>query len=259
MSYLNGPRINFWGGGSTNVDTANNTEYSPTIVNLIDAMISSDKSDEEIIEYLRQPDTSQKKNYYTIGGWNYYGDHQVNFMDAKVSSSGQPGAVSTSGDLVGQPVYLLGSVSPESGDGPYGGPVMVDLDPSSSQTTRIYVGGLQIGNQNPVLLVRYDTLCHSHFLGLRYDRNTTHPPYLTPGSAYANGTFQVAFPKEAITYDNSINILKDIIEDPQAKGIVLRFSMFEFMPGMSTDQLQANYKANRNDANPSLGRILPIA
>ncbi len=256
MGYLNGPRINFWGGGSTDVDTANNTGHG--LVDLVTATVTSNKTDEQLIDALRQPaKNSQGQNFYTVASWNYYGDHQVAFMNAKVSSSGPPGGVSTSGDLVGAPVYLLGSIDPQSGEGPYGGPVMVDLDPTSSQTTRIYVGGLQIGNPNPVLLVRADTLCHSHFLGLRYDRNTTQPLFLTPGSVFANGTFQVGFPKEAIvSYDDTIEILKDIIEAPGAIGIVLRFSMFEFMPGMSSDELQQNYKNNYNDSNRSLGRII---
>lgn len=255
MGYLNGPRINFWGGGSTNVDTANNADND--IVDLVTATVTADKTDAELIEDLRRPNTLNGENYYTVAGWNYYGDHQVAFMNAEVSSSGHPGSVSTGGDLVGMPVYLLGSMDPQSGDGPYGGPVMVDLDPTSSQTTRIYVGGLQIGNPQPVLLIRSDTLCHSHFLGLRYNRDTTQPPYLTPGSAYANGTFQAGFPKEAIvSYDDSLQLLKDIIDAPGVIGIVLRFSMFEFMPGMSTDDVQENYKNNYNDANPSLGRII---
>jgi len=256
MGYLNGPRINFWGGGSTNVDTANNTGHG--LVDLVTATVTSNKTDEQLIDALRQPaKNSQGQNFYTVASWNYYGDHQVAFMNAKVSSSGPPGGVSTSGDLVGAPVYLLGSIDPQSGEGPYGGPVMVDLDPTSSQTTRIYVGGLQIGNPNPVLLVRADTLCHSHFLGLRYNSKTTAPPFLTPGSVFANGTFQVGFLKKAIvSYDDTIEILKDIIEAPGAIGIVLRFSMFEFMPGMSSDELQQNYKNNYNDSNRSLGRII---
>ena len=256
MSYLNGPRINFWGGGSTNVDTANNDGNG--IVDLTTASVISDKTDDQLIDFLRQPGANDKgDNYYSVGGWNYYGDHQVAFMNARVSSFGHPGSVTTSGDIMDLPVYLLGSVDPNSGDGPYGGPVMVDLDPTSSQTTQIYAGGLQIGNENPVLLVRGNSVCHSRFLGLRYDRNSTSPPYLTPGSVYASGTFQLAFPKSAVhSYDKTIQILHDIIEAPNAIGIVLRFSMFEFMPGKSTDEMQPDYARNFNDANPSLGRII---
>jgi hypothetical protein len=254
MSYMNGPRINFWGGGSTNVCTANNT--GNCIVDLADALVLDPRSDDELIAVLRTASTNKGQNYYTEAGWNYYGDHQVAFNQARVSSSGAPGAVSTSGEMVGLPVYLLGSVDPLSGEGPYGGGVMVDLDPTSSQSTQIYVGGLQIGGEKPALLVRANTRCHSHFLGLRYDRSDT-PPHLSPGSVFANGTFQIGFPREAIvSQDPSYTILSSIIDAPGAIGIVLRFCMFEFMPGLSTDQIQANYAANYNDANPSLGRII---
>lgn len=255
MSTLNGPRINFWGGGSTNVDTANNADNG--VVDLLSATVTSPDTDAEIIEALRQPSTNQGQNYYTVAGWNYYGDHQVAFMNAKVSSSGQPGAVSTRGELVGLPVFLLGSLDPVSGQGPYGGAVMVDLDPTSSQTTQIYVGGLQIGADQPKLQLRTDTRCHSQLLGLRYNPATAKPPYLTPGSVFANGTFQIGFPKAAIVaYDATSPLLRALIEAPGALGLVLRFSMFEFMPATSTDAVQADYKNNYNSANPSLGRII---
>lgn len=266
MSYLNGPRINFWGGASTNVDTANNTQsITPPgqkdpvdIIDLATATVTSPLDDDALIAELRQPATNSKgQNYYSQASWNYYGDHQVAFQNAKVSSSGAPGAVATDGALVGEPVYLLGSVDPVSGEGPYGGPVMVDLDPSSGQTTQIYVGGLQIGGATPKLLIRADTRCHSHFLGLRYDPATTAPPFLTPGSAWANGTFQVAFPNDAIkSWDQTCDDLRAIIEAPGAIGVVLRFSLFEFMPGKSTDEYQEDFRLNQNSANPSLGRVI---
>ena len=253
MSYLNGPRINFWGGGSTNVDTANNTEYSPEIFDLTNASVTSSQTDDEIIEYLRSP----VSGYFANGGWNYYGDHQVQLMDNTVSSVGSPGSMETEGNLIGQGVYLLGGVDPNTGEGPYGGPVMVDLDPTSGQTTQIFAGGLQIGYPNPVLLVKGNSVSHSRFLGLRYDQNKTQPPYATPGSAYASGTFQLAFKKEDIaSFDSSIQILNDIINAPNAQGIVVRFVMFQFYPGFSTDYMQENYADNRNDANPSMGRII---
>jgi hypothetical protein len=259
MSYLNGPRINFWGGGSTNVDTANNGDPDQQpLVDVVNTVVTAAGTDEQIIADLRKPSTQNGQNYYTVAGWNYYGDHQVAFRGAKVSSAGKPGGVSTADPLVNLPVYLLGSVDPLSGDGPYGGAIMADLDPTSSQSTQIYVGGLQIGGSDkPALLVRADARCHSHLLGLRYDTKSTSPPFLTPGSAWANGTFQVAFPREAVVqYDRSLATLAAVVDAPGAIGIVVRFCMFEFMPGMSTDEIQANYAANYNDVNPSLGRII---
>ena len=126
---------------------------------LVNVAVIAQGTDDELIAALRKPATSGGNNYYTVGGWNYYGDHQVVFQGATVSSSGAPGGVSTTGEMVGLPVFLLGSVDPVSGEGPYGGAVMVDLDPTSSQSTQIYVGGLQIGVDTPALLVRANTRC----------------------------------------------------------------------------------------------------
>lgn len=255
MSYLNGPRINFWGGASSNVDTANNATNG--VVDLLNARVASPLSDDAIIAQLRQPTTQGGQPYYTEAGWNYYGDHQVAFMGATVSSCGAPGAVSTTDPLVGQPVYLLGSLDPVTGKGPYGGAVMVDLDPTSSQSTQIYVGGLMIGTPDkPLLVLRYDAPCHSHLLGLRYPTSLP-TPFATPGSAWANGTFQLGFPTSSIvSCDASMAALTALTQVPGAIGLVVRFSFFEFMPSMSTADLVADYAANYNDPNPSLGRVI---
>lgn len=257
MSYLDGPRINFWGGAKTNVDTANNSGQG--LFNLTTASVVSQDTDDEIIAKLREPIGGPgPQGNFTRAGWNYYGDHQVAYQDAKVSSAGEPGSVSTDDPLVGQPVYLLGSVTPGNEDGPYGGPVMVDLDPTSSQTTQIYVGGLQIGGtDNPALLVRADVHCHSHFLGLRYSSAATQPPYNTPGSVFANGTFQVGFPMDAVkTSDPNSAIVQALLGAEGAIGIVVRYSFFEFFPGLDSDAIQKGYAANRNPENPSLGRVI---
>ncbi len=58
-------------------------------------------------------------DYYTAGGWNHYGQHVVDMQNALISSQGNPGSISTTGDMVGQPVYLLGSVDPVTGRGPF--------------------------------------------------------------------------------------------------------------------------------------------
>lgn len=254
MSYLNGPRINFWGGGSTNVDTANNSEYDPPLFDLANARVISGDSDQQIIDYLRAP----TPDYFANGGWNYYGDHQFRLMNNTVSSCGQPGAVTTTGELIGMGVFLLGSIDPRSGDGPYGGPVMVDLDATSGSTTQIYAGGLQIGDSAaPALLVRGNAVSHSRFLGARYDQSTSKPPYATPSSAFFSGTFQLAFGKaDIVSYDPQVAILRDIIEASGAQGIVVRFEMFQFFPGLDRNIMAENYAQNRNDANPSLGRII---
>lgn len=263
MSYLNGPRINFWGGGSTNVDTANNEQYESSgsknpIVDLIHTKVTSTLTDDEVIRLLRSPTVnSAGQPYFAIGGWNYDGDHQFALMNAKVSSSGFPGAISAAGNLTDLPVYLLGSLDPVSGEGPYGSPVMVDLDPTSSETTQIYAGGLLVGSmEQPALLIQGNSVCHSRMLGLRYGDDVK-GPYLTPGSIKANGTFQLAFEKSAIkAWDKNNPLLRQMIEDSRSQGILVRFSMFQFFPAKDSDSMQKNYQENRNEPNPSVGRII---
>jgi len=267
MSYINGPRINFWGGGSTNVDTANNEQYDDqgrTLVDLSEASVTKEKSDEQIIDYLRTPtetgnDEQDKRPYYVQGGWNYYGDHQVALHQAKVASAGPPGEVSEQTPLKDLPVYLLGSLDPHRKDGPYGGPVMVDLDPTSGTTTQIFAGGLLLGSEdNPSLLVRGNCVAHSRQIGAqRFARDQTSPPYRTPGSAWATASFQFAFRREDIvSFDKSDPTLRAMLEDPHSQGIVVRINLFEFYPGNDTQKVQSDLRENRNTANPSLGRVI---
>lgn len=265
MGILNGTRINFWGGIQTNVCVANNTS-SPggkDILDLVNAQIAGDMTDEELIAWMRTPALAKEdpndpakpaKLYYAEGGWNYYGDHLVSYKNALVSSEGPAGNMSTTGSLAGQPVFLLGSLDPKTGQGPFFGPVMVDIDPTSGQTTQIYVGGLLIGTMDDQkLLIRHDTVCHSHSLAQRILEGEPD----APGSSVVNGTFQLTFPLDSIVYyDSSCASLEAIVKDPQATGIVLRFSMFEMAPYMTTDELLADYKANNNSSNPSSGRVI---
>lgn len=266
MSILNGPRLNFWGGIRTDVSVPNN---SPTItynnqkstLNLFDLTTSTlaaeaqHYSDDQLNQMINAPlNTNTPNSGYTAAGWNHYGQHVVDLQNALISSQGTPGAISTSGDLVGQPVYLLGSVDPVTGQGPFSGPMMVDLDPSSSQTTQIYVGGLQIGaSASPELLIRCNTVCSSQDLALRILAGEPD----APGSNRISGTFQLFFPLSSIvSYNKSSAMLQSIIEAPGATGIVVRFVMFEMCPTLTTAQLNADYAAGTDSPNPSIGRII---
>lgn len=262
MGILDGPRINFWGGIQTNVCTTNNSNEigGKTLIDLARATVTSSESDEDLIKFIRDPsfvkdpNTKESKEYFTNGGWNYYGDHQVNFVDAAVSSEGEAGGITETGDLVGEPVYLLDSLDPKTGQGPFFGPVMVDLDPTSSSTTQIFVGGLQIGRgENLKLLIRHDTVCSSRALGRRLQNGETD----SPGSSFISAIFQLAFPKSSVkSYDAKCKTIAAIMKDPAADGFVLRFSMFEMAPYLTTPELLDAYEKNENPSNPSSGRVI---
>lgn len=261
MSILNGPRLNFWGGIRTDVSLPNN---SPTIPNgtnphwpLFDLTTSTlapgaqSNTDEQLNNLINAP----TGDYYTAGGWNHYGQHVVDMQNALISSQGNPGSVSSTGDLVGQPVYLLGSVDPVTRQGPFSGPMMVDLDPTAATTTQIFVGGLQIGgNDNIQLLIRHDSVCSSFDVTSR----VLLPKKMdAPGSFHASGTFQLTFPLSSIvSYNQNSAGLRAIIKAPGATGIVLRFVMFEMCPTMTTPQLDADYAAGKYTPNPSIGRVI---
>ncbi|SDB57744.1 hypothetical protein SAMN03159382_04491 [Pseudomonas sp. NFACC23-1] len=261
MSILNGPRLNFWGGIRTDVSLPNNSPTIPYDGNddwpLFDLTTSTlapsaeSYTDDQLNNMINAP----TGNYYTAGGWNHYGQHVVDMQNALISSQGIPGSINTTGDLVGQPVYLLGSVDPVTGQGPVSGPMMVDLDPTSSTTTQIFVGGLQIGgNDNIQLLIRSNTVCSSFDVAGR----VLLPKKMdAPGSFHASGTFQLTFPLSSIvSWNQNSSGLRSIIQAPGATGIVLRFVMFEMCPTMTTEQLDADYAAGRYTPNPSIGRVI---
>jgi hypothetical protein len=261
MSILNGPRLNFWGGIRTDVSLPNN---SPTIPQgepdgwpLFDLTTSTlapgaqSYTDDQLNSMINAPNG----DYYTAGGWNHYGQHVVDMQSALISSQGNPGSISTTGDQVGQPVYLLGSVDPVTGQGPVSGPMMVDLDPTATNTTQIFVGGLQIGGSDNIqLLIRANTVCSS----LDVKKRILEPEDMdAPGSFRLSGTFQLTFPLSSIvSWNQNSSGLQSIIQAPGATGIVLRFVMFEMCPEMTTEQLDADYAAGRNTPNPSIGRVI---
>ncbi len=264
MSILNGPRLNFWGGISTDVSVPNNSATVPqndtTGFKLFDPATSTiapeaqSYTDEQLNEKINAPSSTAPASGYTQGGWNHYGQHLVE-MDTQISSQGNPGNVQKTGDQVGQPVYLLGSVDPATGQRSSSGPMMVDLDPTSVVTTQIFVGGLQIGDNNNIqLLINCDTVCSS----LDVTQRILGPATMdAPGSYALSGTFQLTFPLDSIvSYNKNSEALKSIIEAPGATGIVLRFVMFEMCPTLTTAQLNADYAAKRYTPNPSIGRVI---
>ncbi|WP_454870325.1 hypothetical protein [Pseudomonas lini] len=261
MSILNGPRLNFWGGIRTDVSLPNNSPTIPYDGNekwpLFDLTTSTlapgaqSYTDDQLNNMINAPDG----DYYTAGGWNHYGQHVVDMQNALISSQGSPGSINTTGDMVGQPVYLLGSVDPVTGQGPVSGPMMVDLDPTATNTTQIFVGGLQIGgNDNIQLLIRANTVCSSLDVKMR----VLEPEEMdAPGSFRLSGTFQLTFPLSSIvSWNQNSGGLRSIIQAPGATGIVLRFVMFEMCPTMTTEQLDADYAAGRYTPNPSIGRVI---
>lgn len=261
MSILNGSRLNFWGGIRTDVSVPNNSPTIPVgsesetlqLFDLTTSQVAQEAqsyTDDQLNAMINAP----TGDYYTAGGWNHYGQHVVDMHKVLVSSQGSPNNISTVGDLVGQPVYLLGSADPITGQPPVAGPMMVDLDPTNGTSTQIYIGGLLIGaSNNPQLLIRSDVVASSFDVNKRLLNGETD----APGSSKLSGTFQVTFPLTSIvSWNQNSPILNDIIGAPGVTGIVVRFVMFEMCPTMTTKELDDDYAANQFTPNPSIGRVI---
>ena len=166
MSILNGPRLNFWGGIRTDVSLPNNSPTIPQgnrklhLFDLPNSQVAAEAagySDDQLNEWINAP----TGDYYTAGAGTTMASTWWTCRTCW-SAPRHAGAISTTGDLVGQPVYLLGSRDPVTGQAPVSGPMMVDLDPSSGITTQIYIGGLQIGGtSNPQLVIQADVVASS--------------------------------------------------------------------------------------------------
>lgn len=245
MSYLSSTRINFWGGFSTNVCTANNNDVIP----LMDPVTSElrepykSMSADEIEQRLREPN----KKDYTNAGWNYYGDHRVSFPNAKISSAGAPGAVSTQDRLVDLPIKLIG------------GAVMVDIDPTGGSGTQIFVGGIQIGHDaNPILSIPYETHCYSYYVAPRVvpkkQQQKQHHGFAAAGASWQFGIPKSALPALAPETAAKYPSLQQLLTEAQrGQGLVVRFTCFEVTPYLTATELAKDFAAGKKTQNMALG------
>ncbi|NIJ44605.1 hypothetical protein FHR24_001044 [Wenyingzhuangia heitensis] len=255
MSYLNSYRINFWGGISTNVCTANNDDVNQFMVDPVKAMLSpllSNLTDEQAVQNLK-----------ANPGWNYYGDYVTKFNNAKISSFGTPNNIQETGNIIDQGIYLLGSLDPANqSKTPVGSPIMVDVDATGTSCTQILVGGLQIGgNENPILRIHENTKCYTRSLqtintatqeGNFQAKSINIQP---PGFGIANTCWQLSFEyNQDWEYDTSNPQITALVEEAKkAKGITVVFTMFEVMTIYSRQAIISEYEQGNAPINPVLG------
>lgn len=291
MSILNGPRINFFGGIEVDVSLPNNLdeyyidsngdpvpaekqkEATPNAIfdsktsTLTDFIYDNNITDEQIITMLRGPTDNNGVPYFTNGGWNIYGQHSVVTNNVNVSSGGNPGAVTESSPFTGQPIYILGSANPDTGQTGVSSPVMVDLNPIGSQYSQIVLGGLLIGDsKKPLLHLQGDRICSNTLCGkpsgLGLDQKILQGAPDSPGSSMFTGTWQVTFTKEEIiasgqSADTAANTaIEAFIATPGFEGIVIDFTFFEMCPKYGTENVRQSYNTNEDERNPSVGRIV---
>ncbi len=291
MSILNGPRINFFGGIEVDVSVPNNSDsyhidkngdllpadqqteanlhaiFDSKTSTLTDFVYDNNITDEQIIAMLKGPTDDDGVPYFTSGGWNIYGQHTVVTNNVNVSSAGSPGKVSETTPFAGQPIYLLGSPNPETGQIGVSSPMMVDLNPIGSQYSQIALGGIVIGDpQKPLLHLQGNRICsnilsgHPSSLGL--DQKILNGAPDAPGSSMFTGTWQATFIKDDIIAigqsdnDTANTAIKNFVATDGFEGVVINFTFFEMCPKFGTDNVRESYNTNQDERNPSVGRIV---
>lgn len=253
MSYLNNYRINFWGGISTNVCTANNDDVGYFYADPIQAKLSP--------TLLPMTDDAAIETLQAKPGWNYFGDYTTKFQDAKISSFGEPDAIESKGAIIGQGIYLLGSLDPSNANPtPIGSPIMVDIDSTGTSCTQILVGGLQIGGtDNPLLRITENTRCYTRSLQT-VDATSNEGSFQVKSiTGYqfgkANTSWQLSF-----AYDDSWEfdetnpqIATLVAKAKAAKGITVVFTQFEVMLMYSRAAIIQEYENGNGTINPVLG------
>jgi len=253
MSYLNNYRINFWGGISTNVCTANNDDVGYFYADPIQAKLSP--------TLLPMTDDAAIETLQANPGWNYFGDYTTKFQDAKISSFGEPDAIESTGAIVGQGIYLLGSLDPSNANPtPIGSPIMVDMDSTGTSCTQILVGGLQIGGtDNPIFRITENTRCYTRSLQT-VDAATNNGAFQVKSiNGYqfgkANTSWQLSFAyDESWEFDASNPQIATLVAKAKAaKGITVVFTQFEVVLMYSREAIIQEYENGNGTINPVLG------
>lgn len=273
MSILDTPRYSFNGIFYTNPCTANNDDVLPEVVvrdtSTLGPSILGHGDDDQMRDYLKT--FEQRANYgepnchlFINGGWNPYGNHWCNFMNAPIASgvtsvSGAGPVVTPSDDpILGMQVKMLGTKSTTGI--PQGDPVMVDADSTGLVTTQIFLGGIQIGDpNNGGVAIYYDTQCYQTWLN--FNATVSDQPYGGEQNWTGIGTMmQFVIPAYIIpapTPDMPPSLRQLLTLARQSLGgLVVRFQIFEMEPGYSDTYLQGFFDKGQRLANIAYGYLL---
>lgn len=248
MSCLDIPRVHFGGMFFTNVCTSNNDDLQSVaakfrpVVDPVNVTVNS-----SILAMTNDEARTWFENFTTDGnnlngGWNHYGDHLIGFDGASVSevvlNYGQSGGSGSA--LVGAEVSLPNN------------PKMVDVDPTGSANTQLFLGGFKIGDGNNGLQFNASPGAQTFFrwIGLR---NLS-----AGGFTAAAATWQFAIPKgSGLTFNGSDPALLELKKASEAaKGLLVQFCTYYLQPGFNASQLHAMFKAGQKTQNPARGHMV---
>ena len=250
MSVLDYPRIHFNGEFSTNVDTANNDDVGlmvsdPVTVKLKSPPVPTD--DAEARAWLQELIPNGGYVNYVKSGWNYFGDHTVEFKQSKVCGiTFGPGESDASDVLIGKPVQLLSDAGTP--------PVMVDVDPTGTFGTQIFTGGFQVGDDTVGLACRSNVVCYTRWVGAR---NTN---FRQMGFTGVAATWQLGLTNEQLEFsgEGQSTILSRLAEAAAAgQGVLVQFCCYLVKPGIGSATLvQEYFQKGIKQQNPAVGYLV---
>ncbi len=250
MSCLDIPRLHFSGQFSTNVCTSNNDDitavsekYKPVVdpfnVTLNKNILAMSNEDIAVFFQSLTPDKTQLN-----GGWNHFGDHVIEFIDTSVSRVV---------DRLGGP-SVTGSKLQDAAVSLVNSPKMVDVDPTGSANTQLFLGGFQLGDfqngiysSNPTGMISYD-----RWIGLR---NVSHS--VTGFTTFA-ATWQFGIPNgDSLKFfgdDPTLAKMQD--KAGAARGLLVQFCIYLVKPRYSVDQLAGLFAKGNYVQNPAIGQMV---
>ena len=241
MSCLSFPRIHFRGVFSTDVDTANNND----IIDAFDPVSSDLVGDaaslpfDEAVKFLMSP---VEPGGSIRASWNYYGSHATAFEQARVTSTLVAFNDSPASDpLEGLPVQMGSSA------------VMVDVDPTGSFGTQIFMGGFSLGDQTLGLRSRNPLTTYSRWL--HFGRNPNFG-----GFTGAAATWQLAIPNADLAFlgaAKSPALAELQNRAQQGLGVLVQFNTYLVQPVLTQQELYERFfKQGKFRSNPARGFVV---
>ncbi len=249
MSVLDFPRIHFNGTFSTNVDTANNDDVGILISNEASVTLTDHfarMSDPQLRTWLQELKYNSKKKYVN-SGWNYFGDHRVEFPTASVCGVKLHPSDSDNNDaLMNSTVKLLGDAGTP--------PVMVDVDPTGTKLVQIFTGGFQLGDSSLGLAYQDNVVCYSRWIS---PRNTN---IGSMGFTGAAATWQLGLTNKHLEFfgKEGSPVLSQLSEAAAAgQGVLVQFCCYLLKPLITAKDLVENYfKKGIPKENPAVGKVV---
>lgn len=196
------------------------------------------------------------------GSWNHYGTHRATFESSMrvTGVSLTPASVTTSDELVQKEVQLNGRI--------------VDLIPHNDNGTQVFFDQMQFGGiATGLSLIRRKRMTCRY---LNFTRNVGSVPPGWSGAHLASGTWEVAFPKAGLRFENEMAsefllAMQALLGDNQSMlGVAFRFRTYctlYYQNGLknslkvqprSGSELRAHYANGENFSNPAYSTVTGV-